>query len=198
MKIYETTEEGAGDAELMRRSACGDEAAFRVLVERYAGLVRGTIFRMGWSVADTDDIAQQVFIRVWKAAPTYRPSAKFASWLLTITRNVMSNEVRKRKRTQWISMESPEATEGNTTWGSDGGKLAPHAVLKTLETQEAIETAIAELPEKQRLALILHRYEEQSHEVIAQALKTSVPSVKSLIFRAKETLREKLAHFLAS
>ena len=184
------------DFELMAASATGDEDAFRCLVERHQGLVRGTIFRMGWGNADTEDLAQQVFVRVWKAAATYRPEAKFTTWLMTITRNVIFSEARSRNRVSMVSMDDPEPSYEVLSL-AERKVRPPDAAAHAEDVRRAVDAALLELPEKQRLALILHRYDGLSHEEVATVLDTSVASVKSLIFRARESLRLQLAQLLS-
>lgn len=181
----------------MERSAGGDHEAFRELVERHQGMVRGVVFRMVPSSIDAEDLAQQIFFRVWKAAPRYRPEAKFTTWLMTITRNLVFNETKKRARLRWVSMSDPEP--GSEIAGLAGpSDEAPDREAQAQELQEAVDAAIRELPENQRMALLLHRFEGLPHEEIAEILKTTVPATKSLIFRAREALRIKLARFLAA
>ena len=181
------------DAELMQRTAAGDERAFEELIERYQMLVIGTIAKMLADASTAEDLAQQVFIRVWQAAPRYTASAKFTTWLMTITRNLVFNETRRRGRARLIPLEHEDGTPREI---HDVRSAEPGHKLQEKEMQNAIEVAIASLPEQQRLALILRRYEEMAYEEIAAVLETTVPSVKSLLFRAREELRSKLARFL--
>ena len=181
------------DAELMQRTASGDERAFEELIERYQMLVIGTVAKMLGDASTAEDLAQQVFIRVWQAAPRYRATAKFTTWLMTITRNLVFNETRRRGRARLFPMEHEDGTPREI---HDLRSVEPGHRLQEKELQDAIERAIASLPEQQRLALILRRYEEMAYEEIAAVLETTVPSVKSLLFRAREELRSKLAKFL--
>ena len=172
----------------------GDMAAFEQLVERHQALVAGTAARMLGSNSDVEDIAQQVFIRVWKSASRYRPRAKFTTWLLKITRNLVFNELRRTKRRAQLPLQAePDAEEIPLP---DEVTAAPDASLLESELQQAIENAIAELPETQRMALILRRYEDLSYEDIAEVLDLSVPAVKSLLFRARTELRARLGKYL--
>ena len=172
----------------------GDTAAFEQLVERHQMLVIGTVARMLGSNSDVDDIAQQVFIRVWKSAGRYVPRAKFTTWLLKITRNLVFNELRRSKRRAHIPIQmDPDAEEIPL---KDEGTQAPDAAALEKELQEAIDRAIARLPETQRMAVILRRYEDMSYEQISDVLDISVPAVKSVLFRARTELRERLANYL--
>lgn len=185
------------DFQLMEASGTGDEEAFRCLVERHQSLVRGTIFRMGWGNADTEDLAQQVFVKVWKAASSYRPEAKFTTWLMTITRNVIFSEARSKNRVSIVSMDDSEPSYEVLSL-AERKVSQPDAAAHAEDVRRAVDAALLELPEKQRLALILHRYDGLSHEEVATVLDTSVASVKSLIFRARESLRMKLSMFLSA
>ena len=191
----------------MLRVRAGDRQAFGELVECHQPRVVGTVARMlGGDAAEAEDIGQQVFLRVWKSAPRYEPSAKFTTWLYTITRNLVFNELRRRKNRPQLSPISDSSPTQDSAAGrgrEDGSALwedavapAPDATLLQSELQEAIDRAIASLPETQRLALVLRRYEELSYEEIGEVLHLSVPAVKSLLFRARVLLREKLARYL--
>jgi RNA polymerase sigma factor (sigma-70 family) len=182
------------DAGLMAEVARGDTAAFQQLVERHQALVIGTVGRMLGNNSDVEDVAQQVFIRVWKSAPRYRPAAKFTTWLLTITRNLVFNEARRRKRHPGDLLDIHEGEEAIALADSAGRK--PDEQLLEDELQGAIEAAIRALPEKQRMAVVLRRYQEQSYEEIAEVLGLSLPAVKSLLFRARTELRAALNHYL--
>lgn len=188
------SEDDAEDVRLMRLVAGGDTTAFEQLVERHQALVAGTVARMLGSNSDVEDIAQQVFIRVWKSAGRYVVRAKFTTWLLKITRNLVFNEMRRAKRHAHLPVQiEPQADEIPL---KDEATAAPDATLLHTELQAAIEKAITLLPETQRMALVLRRYEELSYEEIANVLDLSVPAVKSLLFRARTELRERLRDYL--
>ena len=184
----------AEDVRLMRLVAGGDTAAFEQLIERHQTLVAGTVARMLGSNSDVEDIAQQVFIRVWKSAGRYVARAKFTTWLLKITRNLVFNEMRRAKRHPHLPVQiEPEAEEMPL---KDEATATPDATLLQAELQAEIEKAIMLLPDTQRMALVLRRYEELSYEEIADVLDLSVPAVKSLLFRARTELRERLKDYL--
>jgi RNA polymerase sigma-70 factor, ECF subfamily len=186
--------EDAEDVRLMRLVARGDTAAFEELVERHQTLVLGTVARMLGSNSDVEDIAQQVFVRVWRSAPRYQPRAKFTTWLLKITRNLVFNEMRRTKRHAHVPVQAePEAEEIPL---KDETTPEPDAALLERELQQAIEKAIVDLPEAQRMAVVLRRYEDLSYEDIAEVLNLSVPAVKSVLFRARTELRARLANYL--
>lgn len=189
------TEEDADDLRLMQLVGRGDTRAFEELIEKHQALVAGTIGRMLGSNSDVEDIAQQVFIRVWKSARRYVPRAKFTTWLLKITRNLVFNELRRTKRRAQIPLQSEAGTDDPPL--KDELNLAPDASVLEGELQRTIEEAILQLPETQRMALVLRRYEQLSYEQIADILGLSVPAVKSVLFRARSELRTRLGKYLS-
>ena len=188
------SEDDAKDVRLMRLVSRGDTSAFEELIERHRALVAGTVARMLSSNSDVEDIAQQVFIRVWKSARRYVPRAKFTTWLLKITRNLVFNELRRTKRHAHVPLQSEPGAEDPPL--KDETNLAPDTSLLESELQRTIEEAILQLPETQRLALVLRRYEQLSYEQIAEVLDLSVPAVKSVLFRARSELRSRLSKYL--
>ncbi len=186
----------ADDVQLMSLIGAGDTQAFERLVEKHQSLVMGTVARMLGDNSDVEDVAQQVFVRVWKSARRYVPRAKFTTWLLKITRNLVFNEMRRRKRHMTMPLQSE--AEGEEMQLKDNRGQTPDASLLESELQKAIEAAIAQLPETQRMAVVLRRYEELSYEQIADVLDQSVPAVKSLLFRARTELRERLRVYLTT
>jgi RNA polymerase sigma factor (sigma-70 family) len=185
----------AEDVRLMRLIGHGDTAAFEALIERHQALVAGTVARMLGSNSDVEDIAQQVFIRVWKSAGRYIPRAKFTTWLLKITRNLVFNELRRSKRQAHVPLQTDPQTEEIPL--KDETAHSPDTSLLERELQQAIEEAILALPESQRLALVLRRYQELSYEQIGDVLNLSVPAVKSVLFRARTELRARLSKYLS-
>jgi RNA polymerase sigma-70 factor (ECF subfamily) len=134
-------------------------------------------------------------VRVWKNAKRYVPRAKFTTWLLKITRNLVFNELRRRSRHPQVPLQSESDEEERPL--RDEHAIGPDASLLQDELQRAFDAAIADLPETQRMAVILRRYEELSYEQIAETLDQSVSAVKSLLFRARTELRESLKRYLA-
>jgi RNA polymerase sigma-70 factor (ECF subfamily) len=188
------TDENSHDVALMGRIGAGDHAAFRTLVERHQDAVVGTVAKMLGNSADAEDIAQQVFLRIWRHAKNYRPDAKFTTYLFTIARNLVFNESRRRSRRKEISTEEREETSHLEVEASPDRQ--PDAELLQAELQRAVDAAIAALPEAQRMAVVLRRYEQMPYEEIAVVLKLSLPAVKSLLFRARAALRESLSGYL--
>ncbi len=194
-------ESDAQDKALMVQIAGGDEGALRELIEKHQGAVYGTIAKMLGDPVEAQDLAQQVFVRVYRAAGTYRATAQFKTWMFTIVRNLVFNEHRRRSRATLVSLHPLESESGGS--GSSSGLDLPDLANKTpgeamlqQEMMRTIDEAILALPEQQRLAIVLRRYDEFSYEEIAEILKTSVPSTKSLLFRARETLRVALQDYL--
>ena len=188
------SEGDADDLRLMRLVGRGDTTAFEELIQKHQALVAGTVARMLGSNSDVEDIAQQVFIRVWKSARRYVPRAKFTTWLLKIARNLVFNEMRRTKRRAHVPLQ-PEAGAEDPPL-KDDLNLAPDVSLLETELQQTIEEAILQLPETQRMALVLRRYEQLSYEQIGEVLDLSVPAVKSVLFRARSELRSRLNKYL--
>ncbi len=187
-------DENSRDIHLMERIGRGDHRAFRDLVERHQDAVVGTVAKMLGNHAEAEDISQQVFLRVWRHAKRYRPEAKFTTYLFTITRNLVFNETRRRKRRNEVSADERE--ENSHSLIPDTPDRQPDAEMLQEELRQAVDKAIAALPEQQRMAVVLRRYEQMPYEEIAQVLELSVSAVKSLLFRARTTLREALAGYL--
>jgi len=188
--------EDAEDVRLMNLVGRGDTNAFEQLIERHQALVMGTIARMLGSNSDVEDIAQQVFIRVWRSAPRYKHRAKFTTWLLKITRNLVFNELRRTRRHPHVPFQPSDAAAEE--WHiKDDVIPGPDTSLLENEFRRAVESAIMLLPETQRMALVLRRYEELSYEEIADVLDVTVPAIKSLLFRARTELRTRLSKYLS-
>jgi RNA polymerase sigma-70 factor (ECF subfamily) len=191
----------AHDKALMVQIAQGDETALRELIEKHQGAVYGTIAKMLGDPIEAQDLAQQVFVRVYRAAGSYRATAQFRTWMFTIVRNLVFNEHRRRSRATFVSLHPPEGetSHGVGASGLDLPDLAnkkPDEFYLQQEMLKKVDDAILALPDQQRLAIVLRRYDEFSYEQIAEILKTSVPATKSLLFRARETLRLALQEYL--
>lgn len=182
------------DVELMGLISAGDMRAFEELVERHQRAVIGTVAKMLGNASEAEDIAQQVFVRIWKSAGRYEAQAKFTTWLFTITRNLVFNEVRRRQRKPTVSVDEREETTHRTV--EDLQAISPDDEMLQSELEEAIDRAIQSLPEKQRMAVVLRRYEEMPYEEIAAVLEMSIPAIKSLLFRARTQLKEALQRYL--
>jgi RNA polymerase sigma-70 factor (ECF subfamily) len=192
----------AHDKALMCRIAAEDEEALRELIEKHQGAVYGTIAKMLGDPIEAQDLAQRAFVRIYRAAPTYRATAQFKTWMFTIVRNLVFNEHRRRSRATLVPLHPPDAESAGATGPlpaldlPDTAHKSPAERLLQNEMMRAVNAAILALPEQQRMAIILRRYDEFSYEEIADVLKTSVSATKSLLFRARETLRAVLADYL--
>lgn len=187
-------EASAVDFALMARIGAGDHEAFRQLVERHQHAVIGTVAKMLGNPSEAEDIAQHVFLRIWRHAKRYRPEAKFTTYLYTITRNLVFNESRRKSRKKEVSADERE--ENSHQHISANPDRQPDSEVLHAELQTAVDEAIAQLPETQRMAVVLRRYEQLSYEEIAEVLEVSVSAVKSLLFRARTQLRETLTRYL--
>lgn len=183
-------------AVLMLRVKEGDIKAFEKLVELHQNAIIGTVARMLNNIDDAHDIAQQVFLRVWKSAPRYEPTAKFTTWLFTITRNLVFNETRRRSRRKEVPIE-PETDDDQPRQFANLTTPGPDEQAQQDELETALDRAIAALPEKQRLAVVLRRHQELPYDQLCEVLKMSLPAVKSLLFRARNELRKTLAAYLS-
>ncbi|MDW8308894.1 MAG: sigma-70 family RNA polymerase sigma factor [Verrucomicrobiales bacterium] len=185
------------DAVLMLRVKRGDRAAFAALVEKYQQPVLNFLLRSLQDETEAEDLAQSVFVQVWKSARRYRRSARFSTWLFTIARNLCLNELRRRARHPAASLDAP-VSESETPLPQrleDRQTATPPEALLREELFQKVEAALAELPENQRTAILLFR-EEFSYEDIAAVLGCSLSATKSLIHRGRETLKQKLKPYL--
>jgi RNA polymerase sigma-70 factor, ECF subfamily len=188
------------DAALMLRVKQGDMAAFTELVDKYKQPVMNVAYRMLHDTMEAEDLAQVVFVQVFKSAHRYQVSSKFSTWLFTIARNLCLNEIRRRSRHAVDSMDvtRPEQDDQPLHQFEDKRTATPPERMLHRELEDKIEQALGELPETQRLAIVLCRQEELSYEEIAQVLGCSVSATKSLIHRGRETLKQMLKPYLRS
>jgi len=186
------------DAALMLRVKQGDRDAFTLLVEKYKQPVINLAYRTLSDATEAEDLAQHVFLQVFKSAHRYQVSAKFSTWLFTITRNLCLNEIRRRSRHPAESLDevSQDNEDQPLRQVEDVKNFSPPDALLQSELEEKVQLALAELPEKQRTALLLCRQEELSYEEIAKVLECSLSATKSLIHRARETLKQTLKPYL--
>ena len=186
------------DAALMLRVKQGEGGALAELVEKYKQPVMNVVYRMLRDATEAEDLAQNVFVQVYKSAHRYEVSAKFSTWLFTIARNLCLNEIRRRSRHPADSMDVPHPEQDGQPWQQfeDRKTLSPPDSLLQGELEAKIEQALAELPENQRTAILLCRQDELSYEDIAEVLGCSLSATKSLIHRGRETLKQKLKPYL--
>ena len=182
------------DTQLMLRVRDGDAQAMDALVKRHQNTVFATVSGMLKYGGDVEDIAQQVFIRIWKNAASYEPSAKFKTWMFTILRNLVFNEMRRTRRKPFLSSDALQEEQGIIL--AHDSSPSPDEQLDLSELAQAVEKAIGELPEREQLAVNLRRYEQMAYEEIADVLGLSLSATKSILFRARNKLKEKLDSFL--
>lgn len=186
------------DAGLMLRVKRGDREAFEQLVNKYKQPVTNLIYRTLGDATEAEDLAQNVFVQVYKSAHRYKVSAKFTTWLFTIARNLCLNEIRRRSRHPADSLDAPhpEHEDQPLRQFEDAKTFSPPDALLHGELEQNIQQALSELPENQRLAILLCRQDELSYEDIARVLGCSLSATKSLIHRGRETLKQKLKPYL--
>ncbi len=188
------------DAALMLRVKRGDLDAFEELVEKYKQPVMNLIYRSLQDATEAEDLAQNVFVQVFKSADRYQVSAKFTTWLYTIARNLCLNEIRRRSRHPADSLNatrSDNEDEPLRQFEDTRTFSAPDTLLHG-ELEAKIQEALSELPENQRTAILLFREEELSYEDIAKIIGCSLSATKSLIHRGRETLKHRLKPYLRS
>jgi RNA polymerase sigma-70 factor (ECF subfamily) len=181
------------DAQLMLRVREGDETSFALLLERHRGPVVNFLHRMVQNRAISEELAQEVFLRVYRSRQTYEPTAKFTTWLFRIATHLALNSIRDGKRERSQESLSDELLEGVERQVADQQVTVEQALVYEVKLQE-IRGAIGALPEKQRAAVLMHKYDGLDYGQIARSLGCSESAVKSLLFRAYETLRARLAH----
>lgn len=188
------------DAALMLRVKQGDAAAFTQLVEKYKQPIMNLVWRTVRDETEAEDITQNVFVQAWKSAPRYQATAKFSTWLFTIARNLCLNEFRRRSRHPAESLDQMRDDSDDQPMFQVVDKRIRAAQDELLqdELEHKVNAAIGALPENQRIALALCRQEELSYEEIAEVLGCSLSATKSLIHRARETLKAQLKPYLQS
>ena len=186
------------DAEVMLRVAAGDDVAFDYLVEKYRRQMISFMYRMTHNQAVAEELAQEVFLRVYRSRQNYAASAKFTTWLYRIATNLAVNHARDTKHERpekTVSIDEPDEETGMTVDVVDTGLNAEQSILRR-ERLAAIRHQVDALPERQRTAVIMHKYQNMDYKQIAAILKLSESATKSLLFRAYETLRETLKQFI--
>ena len=182
------------DADLMRRIRSGDASSFALLLERHRSPVIHFLYRMVQNQPVAEELSQEVFLRVYRSRDTYAPTAKFTTWLFRIATHLALNSIRDRKNERYQASIDQELPDGSVRQLCDFRPSIEQSLLieaRLFEVRQAIET----LPAKQRAAVLMHKYEEMEYSQIAVSLCCSESAVKSLLFRAYEALRYRLAHF---
>jgi RNA polymerase sigma-70 factor, ECF subfamily len=182
------------DAELMLRVRDGDETSFALLLEKHRKPVIHFLYRMVQNQAIAEELAQEVFLRVYRSRESYEPTAKFTTWLFRITTHLALNHVRDRRKDKLHDSIDEKVEEGAPRQLADREANVEQQMLRQARLGE-IRSAVEELPEKQRSAVLMHKYQEMEYSQIAAILGISESAVKSLLFRAYESLRSRLRHF---
>ncbi len=191
-------DEETTDAQVMLRVKAGDQSSFDYLVQKYRRPMISFMYRMARNTAAAEDLAQEVFLRVYRSRASYEASAKFTTWLYRIATNLAVNHARDTRHERpevTVSLDEP-AEESGTTLELPDGQLTAEQNLVRRERLMAIRSKVEALPEQQRLAVIMHKYQQMDYKQIAEVLKKSESATKSLLFRAYETLREQLKEFV--
>ena len=181
------------DAQLMLRVREGDHSSFGMLLERHRGPVVHFLYRMVQNQAVSEELAQEVFLRVYRSRETYEPTAKFTTWLFRIATHVALNSIRDRKKEKGHESLDEEMLDGTERQVADRQPTVEQEMVHEVKLRE-VRQAIEALPAKQRAAVLMHKYEGLDYAQIAGVLGCSESAIKSLLFRAYETLRDRLAH----
>jgi len=193
------TIEAVSDVDVMLRVKTGDESAFAYLVQKYRRPMVGFMYRLCRNPSTAEELAQEVFLRVYRSRTSYEPSAKFTTWLYRIATNLAVNHARDTRHERpenTLRLDEPDQETGNTPDLADASLSAEEHILKR-ERLASIRSKVNALPERQRVAVIMHKYQQMDYRQIAGVLKLSESATKSLLFRAYETLREQLREFVS-
>ncbi|HXB62465.1 MAG TPA: sigma-70 family RNA polymerase sigma factor [Acidobacteriaceae bacterium] len=193
-------EEGTAetDAAIMLRLKAGDVASFDFLINKYRKPIVHFMFRMVHNQAVAEELAQEVFLRVYRSRETYRAEARFSTWLYRIATNLGVNyarDTRQERTASTVYLDEPDTETGIMHDVADATPSAEQKILRR-ERMAAIREHVMALPERQRMAVLMHKYEEMDYRQIGDVLKLSESATKSLLFRAYQTLREKLKDFV--
>jgi RNA polymerase sigma-70 factor (ECF subfamily) len=194
-----SSDAAVSDVDLMLRVKTGDESAFASLVQKYRRPMIGFMYRLCRNPATAEELAQEVFLRVYRSRAGYEPSAKFTTWLYRIATNLAVNHARDTRHERpenTVRLDEPDQETGTTPDLADDSLSAEEQILKR-ERLAAIRSVVNALPERQRVAVIMHKYQQMDYREIAGVLKLSESATKSLLFRAYETLREQLKEFVS-
>jgi RNA polymerase sigma-70 factor (ECF subfamily) len=186
------------DAEIMLRVREGDDAGFDLLIEKYRKPIIHFMFRMVHNQAVAEELAQEVFLRVYRSRQSYRAEAKFTTWLYRIATNLGVNHARDTKHeraAQNVYLDQPDPETGTTPDVADSRPTIEFEIVRD-ERMRAIRQHVLALPERQRTAVLMHKYQGMDYKQIGEVLKLSESATKSLLFRAYQTLREKLKDFV--
>jgi RNA polymerase sigma-70 factor, ECF subfamily len=194
-----STDAAVSDVDVMLRVKTGDESAFAYLVQKYRRPMVGFMYRLCHNPSTAEELAQEVFLRVYRSRTSYEPSAKFTTWLYRIATNLAVNHARDTRHERpenTVRLDEPDRETGTTLDLADNSLTVEEQILKR-ERLAAIRSRVNALPERQRVAVIMHKYQQMDYREIAGVLKLSESATKSLLFRAYETLREQLKEFVS-
>ncbi len=193
-----TAYENLSDADVMLRVKDGDDAAFEYLVQKYRRPMLSFMYRMAHNTAVAEDLVQDVFLRVYRSRQTYNAEAKFSTWLYRIATNLAVNHARDTKYERPELTAHLDAVDEETGTTMDLPDTTPNVEQELLRRERlaAIRRHVDNLPERQRVAVLMHKYQGMDYKHIAEVLKLSESATKSLLFRAYETLRDKLKDFV--
>src|SRR6267378_1442921 len=194
-----STDAAVSDVDAMLRVKTGDESAFAYLVQKYRRPMVGFMYRLCHNPSTAEELAQEVFLRVYRSRTSYEPTAKFTTWLYRIATNLAVNHARDTRHERpenTVRLDEPDRETGATPDLADDSLSAEEQILKR-ERLAAIRGKVNALPERQRVAVIMHKYQQMDYREIAGVLKLSESATKSLLFRAYETLREQLKEFVS-
>jgi len=186
------------DAEVMLRVKAGDDSAFDYLVQKYRRPIVSFMYRMAHNSATAEELAQEVFLRVYRSRGNYEPSAKFSTWLYRIATNLGVNharDTRHERAENTVNLDEADSETGQTVDLPDKTPSIEEEILRR-ERLAAIRQKIEALPERQKMAVLMHKYQQMDYRQIADVLKLSESATKSLLFRAYETLRTQLKEFV--
>src|SRR5438552_1947417 len=190
--------EGRSDAEIMLQVKAGNDSAFEYLVQKYRRPMLNFMYRMAHNSAAAEDLAQEVFLRVYRSRKSYEATAKFSTWLYRIATNLAVNharDTRPERPENTVSLDEPDDETGRTLDLPDRTPSAEQQLMQR-ERLAAIRKRVQALPERQRIAVVMHKYQQMDYRQIADVLKLSESATKSLLFRAYESLREQLKQFV--
>ena len=186
------------DAQLVQQCLQGDGSAWEELVRRHTRRIFNICYRFTGNSTEAEDLSQEVFLRVYRSRSGYEASAKFTTWLYRIATNLAVNFARdtrhERPETQ-VSLDETDQETGTTMDVADRAPTVEQAILRR-ERMASIRAKVQALPERQKTAVIMHKYQHMDYKQIAEVLKLSESATKSLLFRAYETLREQLKEFI--
>jgi RNA polymerase sigma-70 factor, ECF subfamily len=193
-------DDGLSDTRLMEELRAGNDGALSQLIQRWQKPLSSFVFRYLQNSADTSEVVQETFVRVYQSRQRYRPAARFSTWLFTIAANLCRNRARWRKRHPSIPLEfedpEREGAKSLLEMAADEGAETPHQSVEEQERAAAVREAVGELPHDLRTALLLFQFEHMSHQEIAAVAGCSPKAVETRLYRARQHLKKRLAWLL--